>query len=232
MGGATALWGGFSSFFSVWQLCVMQISPFFVAFLTGAWLAAAGRVDPPAVLRWTIPLSAAFAVAFSLVYALLIASALALSRSLIGNLGALRYVAAALILLGSLQILLAGRVPALERAHRPAILSGLAALLGVAFALVYSPCITPMLSDIMALASQRATAAQGWHLAFWYGIGLCLGLFVVSLALILLLKELASVRRNARRLADVCGAIVLALAFLNLTGLMRHYKAFALGFAL
>ena len=39
MSGGMALWGGFSSFFSIWQVCILQISPFFIAFIVGSYLA-------------------------------------------------------------------------------------------------------------------------------------------------------------------------------------------------
>jgi cytochrome c-type biogenesis protein len=232
MGGASALAGGFSSFFSIWQLCILQISPFFVAFLVGSYLPTLAGRATPAVLRWTLPPWAAFTASFSVFYALLIASGLGPSRPIIANLGALRIVAAIVILAASAQLLLVDRVPALRRAHRPLVLSALAMLLGIAFALVYSPCITPMLSEIMGLATQRATATQGWMLAFWYAFGTCIALGLVSVALILVASGVAGIRRHAAGLTRACGVIVLALAVLNLTGLMTHYKAFALGFAL
>ena len=43
MGGAAAVWGGFSSFFSIWQICLLQISPFFIAFIVGIYLATIGK---------------------------------------------------------------------------------------------------------------------------------------------------------------------------------------------
>lgn len=232
MGGTSALAGGFSSFFSIWQLCILQISPFFVAFLVGSYLPMLAAGSGPGLLRWTLPPWLAFALSFSLVYALLIASGLSLSRPIIANLGALRIVAAIVILAASAQLLLVDRVPALRRLHRPPALSVLAMLLGVAFALVYSPCITPMLSEIMGLATQPATAAQGFGLAFWYAFGTCLALWLVSAALILVASGVAGIRRRAAGMTLACGVVVLALALLNLSGLMTHYKAFALGFAL
>jgi len=43
---------------------------------------------------------------------------------------------------------------------------------GISFAFIYSPCITPIMSDIMGIASQRETAVEGWYLAFVYGVGI------------------------------------------------------------
>ncbi|TXT24300.1 MAG: cytochrome c-type bioproteinis protein [Gallionellaceae bacterium] len=232
MGGGAALWGGFSSFFSIWQVCILQISPFFIAFIVGTYLATPARETDARILRWIVPPCIAFGVGFNLFYSLLIASGLSFSRPLITNLGSLRIVAGTVILLASLHIFLVNRSPFLGKMHRPLPLSGLALLLGISFALIYSPCITPMLSDIMGLASQRATAQEGLVLAGFYGIGITLALCLVAVALTLLLGKNATALRHADAIKNACGVVLLALAIMNLTGLMRHYKAFVLGFVL
>jgi cytochrome c-type biogenesis protein len=232
MGGGDALLGGFGYFFTSWQLCYLQFSPFLVAFIVGIYLPAREGTAVPGVLRGVLPACVAYGVGFSGVYSLLIASGLSLSRPLINNIGPLRVAAGVLILLAGLHILLVDRVPALRRLHRPAVLSGLALVVGISFAIVYSPCITPMLSDIMGIASQRSTAPRGWYLALLYGLGSSIAACAVAIALVLFLRTRATVWRNARLITGACGVIVLALAFLNVSGLMTHYKAFALGFAL
>lgn len=230
--GLDALWGGFTAFFSIWQLCILQFSPFFLAFIVGAYFIAPGQSKAPPVLRWTLPASLTWALVFTLLYSLLIASALNLSRPLINNLGTLRLVGGSLILLVSLYFFFVSRIASLREIHSPGLLVVQALVIGLAFALMYSPCITPMLSDIMGLASQRATALKGWYLAFFYGLGTSIATCLVSLALIALLARSQGVWRHARQIADVCAAVLLVLALMNLTGLMTLYKAFLLGLAL
>jgi cytochrome c-type biogenesis protein len=232
MGGGAALWGGFSSFFSIWQVCILQISPFFIAFIVGIYLATLGQKEDARIIKWVVPPGIAFGAGFTLFYSLLIASGLSFSRPLITNLGSLRIAAGTVILLASLHIFLVNRSPFLGKMHRPLPLSGLALLLGISFALIYSPCITPMLSDIMGLASQRATAQEGLVLAGFYGIGIILALCLVAVALILFLGKNAAALRRVGQIKNACGIVLFALAFMNLTGLMRHYKAFVLGFVL
>jgi len=231
MGGGTAFWGGFSSFFSIWQLCIMQVSPFFVAFLAGIYLAVPGG-GSPGTLRRMILSCLAYGLGFSVVYALLIASGLDMSWPLIHRLGLWRIVSAGVILIAGLYILLAGRLSLPAWVHGALPLGVLSALFGVALAVIYSPCITPMLSDIMSLASQRSTAAEGWYLAFWYGLGISVALCLTTITLIAAAKRYTAVVRNARPIRAICGIILLALAAMNMTGLMRHYKAFVLGLVL
>lgn len=232
MGGGAALWGGFSSFFSIWQICILQISPFFVAFAVGIYLATPVNDADPRIFRWIVIPCITYGIGFTIFYALLIASGLNMSRLLIHNIGVLRVVSGMVILLASLHIFLAKRISFLAKAHRPVMLSTLSLLIGIAFAFIYSPCITPMLSDIMGLASQRNTAVEGWYLAFWYGLGISIALCMITIALIVLAGKRKIVTGNASLIKNICGIILLALAVMNITGLMRHYKAFVLGFVL
>lgn len=232
MGGVAAVWGGFSSFFSIWQICLLQISPFFVAFIVGIYLATAGKNAHPEIRRWIIPPCIAYGIGFTVFYSLLIASGLNISRPLIHNIVPLRVVSGFIILLAGLYVLLVDRMAFLGKIHRPLLLSALALLIGVTFALIYSPCITPMLSDIMGIASQRSTAVEGWYLAFCYGLGTSLALCMTSVALIWLAGRREIVLRKAKLIKNSCGIILLVLAVMNITGLMRHYKAFVLGLVL
>ena len=232
MSGGMALGGGFSSFFSIWQICILQISPFFIAFIAGLYLATPDPKADRGIFRWVILPCIAYGISFTIFYSLLTASGLNISRPLIGNIGNLRIVSGVFFLFVGLYIILVNRVPFLGRMHRPFLLSALSLIMGASLSIIYSPCITPMLSDIMGLASQRSTAAEGWYLAFWYGLGISLALCMTSVALILFAGKRAVTLRNSNLIINICGAILLALAFMNMTGLMRHYKAFVLGFVL
>lgn len=226
------MWGGFSSFFSIWQICILQISPFFIAFIVGIYLATPGRNATPGIIRWALFPCITYGAGFTVIYSLLIASALDVSRPLIHNISMLRVISGIFFLLVALYILLVERMPSLEKIHRPILISALSLFIGITFAIIYSPCITPMLSDIMGLASQRNTAVEGWYLAFWYGLGISVALCMTAIALILFARSREAALRNAVPIKNICVAILFILAAMNMTGLMRHYKAFVLGFVL
>lgn len=234
MGWFDALWGGFSSFFSIWQVCILQISPFFLAYIAGLYLTANNQeLNPPltsqGILRWVVNPYFAFTVGFTLFYSLLVSSGLGISRMLTYNISNLRVISGIVILLVSLYLIFADRASFLEKTRRPITLIILSLLIGVTFALIYSPCITPTLSDIMGLATQPGTAAQGWLLALCYGLGLSLSLGVAGATLVFLLSKTKVPTEKTRLAKDICGIILLAPAFLNITGLMVQYKAFFLG---
>lgn len=232
MGGVAALWGGFATFFSIWQICLLQISPFFVAFYVGVYLATQGKNAAPGIHRLMIVPCIAYGIGFTVLYSLLIASGLDISRPLIHNIGTLRIVSGVIILLVGLYVLLVNRISLLSKMRAPLLLSTLFLLIGITFALIYSPCITPMLSDIMGIASQRSTAVEGWYLAFFYALGTSIALCMTTIAIVLFARRYEVILRNARLIINICGGILLILAAMNLTGLMRHYKAFVLGLVL
>ncbi len=235
MGFATALWGGFHSFFSIWQVCLIQISPFYMAFIVGLFLVTVSQKDNPAIgnpsiSRWVVLPFFAYAIGFTIIYSILISSGLEISKLLLYNISSLRVVAGVAILICALYILLIDRICALRCKLSPLLLSGLSLLIGLSFALIYAPCITPTMSDIMSIASKPQTSMHGWHLAVLYGIGICAAFGLVGIALVLLLRRSEFAMRHNRLLKNICGIIVLIPALLALTGTMRHFKAFFLGF--
>jgi len=230
MEGGTALWEGFTSFFSIWQICILQVSPFFIAFLLGLYLATLELKPNASIRRWVLLPYAAYVVGFCVFYSLLISSGLNISRSILYQIGNLRVASGFIILFVALYLIFLNRIDFLRERHNPIISSVLALFIGITFAIIYSPCITPTLSDIMSLATQRGTAIEGWFLAFNYGLGISIALGMTAIALILLLRRRRIVRHNARLIIGICGIIVLVPALLNITGQMRHYKAFFLGF--
>jgi len=225
-----AIGNGFASFFSIWQVCILQISPFFLAFVTGLYFTGRPDRSRPASWRRVVVAMLFFAVGFCILYALSSVTGLRVGRILSYNSGVLRVIAGAYILAMGLFIVLHGRVTAVERLDRPLILGAASLVLGAAFALVYSPCITPALSEILGMTVRPETAVRGGVLALFYSFGINLGLGVTGVALILFLGRIGAVARNSRLVKDIGGAILGVLALLNLSGLMTAYKAFVLGF--
>lgn len=221
---------GFASFFSIWQVCILQISPFFMAYIIALYfadLSGRGRGDFGA--RVLLP-ALTFAPGFAIFYALLSLNSLPVGRILSYNLGILSFSAGLYILLVSLAVLLCGRSAfASDVLKRPVILAVTSLLLGGAFALVYSPCITPALSEILSMTSRAETVVRGGVLALFYSLGICLGLTVTAGVLVLVVRRSGFADRNAAAIKDVCSLVLAILGGLNVTGLMIYYKAFILG---
>lgn len=230
VGNFEAGWQGFASFFSIWQACIAQISPFFMAFIIGLYFMACGRRETPSMIRRTALPSVVYMVGFSVPYALMTAVGLPIGRLMAYHSGSLSFIAGVVILLIGLFMLLHGRVAFITRLDVPINTAVMSLLLGAAFALVYSPCITPTLSRIMGIASQPGTAVTGAVLAFFYAVGISLAFLIVGVVLVRGLSSVGVMRRNPGRVKDGCGAVLCILAFLNISGMMTLYKAFILGF--
>jgi cytochrome c-type biogenesis protein len=229
MGVAEAFWGGFSSFYSIWQICAMQISPFFMAYIIGLYFVGHSKKNNSAFKQWAIIPSLVYVAGFTLLYSLLSSSGLWVGRYLSYNLGSLRLVAGFYLLLVSLYLIFPERISFFRKINSPLTLAGISLLLGLSFAVVYSPCITPTLSRVLGIANQPDTAIQGTVLAFFYGLGLSLAFALTGLVFIKLLLRVKRVVSNPSKVAQVCGLVLCILAVLNITGLMTYYKAFVLG---
>jgi cytochrome c-type biogenesis protein len=224
-----AFWGGFSSFFSIWQICAMQISPFFMAYIIGLYFVGRTRQNKPDIKQWAVVPSLVYVAGFTILYSLLSSSGLLVGRYLSYNLGSLRLVAGIYLTLVSLYLIFPKRINVFRKITSPLALAGLSLLLGLSFAVVYSPCITPTLSEILGIANLPETATRGTVLAFFYGLGLSLAFAVTGLVLIQLLTRVQSAVNNPAKTSMICGLILSILALLNITGFMTYYKAFVLG---
>ncbi len=225
-----AIGDGFASFFSIWQVCILQISPFFLAYVTGLYFTA-GALKTEASLGGRVLLPAlSFVPGFTVMYGLLTMTGQPIGRALVYNLGTLEFIAGGYILLVSLALLLASWITLLEHLCRPVLLAAVSLLLGISFALIYSPCITPALSRILGLAGRPENAVYGGTLAIFYATGICLALTLTALVLVFLAAKAGAVRRRAGAVRIACGLILAILAGLNLSNTMIYYKAFFLGF--
>jgi len=123
-----------------------------------------------------------------------------------------------------------GWLPGLDRERRwldrlPG--AGLAAapLLGVLFAIGWTPCIGPTLAAVQVLAFEQGTAARGALLSLAYCVGLGLPFLLFAVAYQRALRVSGWLRRHARAIQQV-GAVVLVLLGLALvTGLWSQAMA-------
>jgi len=229
IGFIAACWGGFSAFFSAWQLCIMQISPFFLFFAAGLYLGETRHSSRP--VRSLLLVLLGYLVAFSIVFAFMGIPRFGISRYLLYNKEALKNVAAIYIGLLALYLVLGGicqKWRAGPIAYLPA-----GALLGASLAVAYSPCITPAMSDIMNFAGRPENIMKGYYLLLTYGVGLSAAFVLSGLTIAMALKHLAAKIPLIRNLAIGLASIVLfVFSFLLASGLMTSYKSFLVGLVL
>jgi cytochrome c-type biogenesis protein len=157
--------------------CVLPLVP---AYLSAIGIRPGGaRGSLVAALPFVIGFSAVF-VAMG-VLAGLAGGTLADYRHQLSQLSGIVIVAMGLAMLGLLPIPLLDRTmaPAVEPARR----TGSPLLLGGAFGLCFTPCVTPVLASLLALSASAATAAHAAWLLAAYAAGLALPFLLAAVAL-------------------------------------------------
>ena len=91
-------------------------------------------------------------------------------------------------------------------------------LMGMAFALGWTPCIGPILAAILAVAGSRETVAEGAGLLAVYSLGLGLPFVVAAAAIGPFLRASAAVKKRFGAIEKTVGALLVMTGVLFLTG--------------
>lgn len=136
--------------------------------------------------------------------------------------GVTQLLGAVTIVLGLLFAGVFDRFPITGRIARPAIRprAGLvgAPLLGVLFAVSWTPCVGPTLSAVLSLALTSGTAVRGAVLAFLYGLGLGIPFIIVALAFQRGMTAFQFARRHAQLIARIGGGLLVLVGILEVSG--------------
>ena len=115
-----------------------------------------------------------------------------------------------------------GWLPLLQRTKRlsarPAAGLAGAPLLGIVFGLGWTPCLGPTLSAVYSLAFSQGTAGRGALLGIAYCLGLGIPFVLVALGARWALGATSFLRRHARTVTRVGGAVLVVVGLLLLTG--------------
>jgi cytochrome c-type biogenesis protein len=181
--------GGLFSFLSP---CVLPLFPSYLSFITGMSLAeiqsATGHGGGGRGRGWILGNSLAFVAGFSMVFVGMGASFSALGQLLFDHRERIRFAGGLLIIVFGLYIAGLLRLPFLARYQqihlrsKPAGLIG-SWLVGVTFAIGWTPCVGPILGSILSLAGAAETVSSGVALLSAYSAGLALPFVLSSVAL-------------------------------------------------
>jgi cytochrome c-type biogenesis protein len=217
---AAALLAGMLSFLSP---CVLPLVPPYLVYLTGASLERfAGEEPPPRVLRETLAAAFLFVLGFSTVFVALGASASAVGAVLRAYSGDLAVLAGIAIIIMGLHFLGLTPIAWLMREKRfqlakPVGLWG-AYLMGLAFALGWTPCIGPILAAILAVAASEATVVKGAGMLAVYSLGLGVPFIIAALAVEPFAAFLARFRTHLGLVEKAMGGLLVLTGIAFLTG--------------
>ena len=206
-----ALLAGLVSFASP---CFLPIVPVFVGQLVGS---GPGRVSR----RIAFGNSLAFVTGFSLVFIAMWASLGLVGRSLGPYAVHARILGGAVLVFMGLHVAGLLRIPILDgvlRGPMPKVEGSpsvwRAGLMGVVLGAGWTPCIGPVLSGILALATTRATVWSGIALMVTYCLGLGLPLIAVALGSAHLTQHLDWFRRHHVAISLVTGGLLVLVGLL------------------
>jgi cytochrome c-type biogenesis protein len=203
--------------------CVLPLVPGYLSMMSGvgaSQLAVQTKTDQRRLLSATL----LFVAGFTVVFVLLGATATAVSSALQQHQRALNQVAGVVIIV--MGLFLAGLVsPAVLQQERrfhvsPSKLGAFAPpVMGMAFAIGWTPCIGPALSAVLVLAEAQGTLPRGIAMLLAYSLGLGVPFVVSGLAFGRLTGVFGWVKRHFRIINLVSG---LALALFGLVLLTNN----------
>lgn len=185
VGVAVAFSAGLFSFLSP---CVLPLFPSYLSFITGMSVADLTGDIAPAARRRILLHAIAFVGGFSMVFIALGATFSAAGQFLLEHREGIRRLGGALIVLFGLYIAgvfrlgLLGRTASFQLREKPAGYAG-SLLVGITFAVGWTPCVGPILGAILSLAGTAETVQRGVGLLVAYSAGLGVPFLLSALAL-------------------------------------------------
>lgn len=224
-----AFLGGVVSFLSP---CVLPLVPSYLSFVTGVSLE---DMQEGVDRKVTLTHATLFVVGFSLVFIVLGATATFIGQFIrayeiwLARAGGVIIILLGLHLVGLFKITPLLRERRIHLQDKPAGYLGTLGV-GAAFGAGWTPCIGPVLSAILGLASAQETIWQGMGLLTVYSIGLAVPFILSALALDRFLQAFSKFRRflpavqvGSGILLIVLGILLVTGRFTWLTGLLNQY---------
>jgi cytochrome c-type biogenesis protein len=210
-----ALLAGLVSFFSP---CVVPLLPGYLSYATG--LGAAEVVEGSPHRGRMVAGASLFVLGFAVVFVITGVVAGSAGRLLAEYRGVITRVLGVLIIL--LGLIFAGLLPIGQRdlrLHRiPAVGVAAAPLIGVVFALGWTPCLSPTLGVVVNLGFNEGTALRGGLLGFVYALGLGIPFVIAGLAFTKMARAVAFLRERQQLIMRIGGISMILVGLLLVTG--------------
>jgi len=205
--------------------CVLPLVPPYLTYMSGASFDQLRADGTTAGVVWqrSVFTSLFFIAGFSIVFITFGATATAFGQAFRQALPVITPLAGIVIILMGLHFLGVFRIALLDRQVRhqgPSAASGPVGgfLLGLAFAVGWTPCIGPVLAAILAVAATEETAWDGAGLLALYSLGLGVPFLLAGVAIGPFLTFFQSFRKHLGTVEKVMGGLLVLTGLLFLTG--------------
>ena len=205
--------------------CILPLIPAYISFITGVSIddlvnsreeksKMTGRIFLEMIL---------FILGFSLVFILLGASASYFGKFMLLHLKLLRVIGGILVIVfglyiaGIFNISFFGYERKIHLRMKPTNILG-SFIVGIVFALGWTPCAGPILGTILTYASTQETIREGVFLLGSYSLGLGIPFLVSGLAVNLFLRGFRKIKKYSRLISIVTGGLLILFGILILTG--------------
>ena len=221
-----ALLAGLISFLSP---CVLPLVPPYLCYMAGVSLDQLTGQSSEVVAKRTVMLSAAaFVLGFSTVFVTLGATASVVGRFVAGYADILAVVGGSIIVVMGLHFLGLFKIPFLQRTLRVDVDNRAGPvgsyLLGLAFAIGWTPCIGPVLGTILFVAGSEQTVGRGAGLLAVYSLGLGLPFIVAGLFAGSFMKFMRRFRTHLGTVERAMGAALVVTGVLFITGQITAFS--------
>lgn len=222
--------------FSFLSPCVLPLIPSYLSFVSGVSLEEMRGDQVDRRVRWRVALnSIAFIAGFSLVFVSLGVSASYLGSLFLGYRDFIRVSGGLFVLLVGIYLMGFFKIPMLERylqfnlKDKPAGYLG-SVLVGITFAVAWTPCVGPILGAILALAGTSAEIGRGLLLLSTYAAGLALPFFLSAVAVNSFFQFSRGFRRYIQVIHRAGGLLLIIVGLLLLTDYITLLNIYALRF--
>jgi cytochrome c-type biogenesis protein len=204
--------------------CCLPLIPIYVGYLSGE----AGNRNK----KWNvIKNSIGFIIGFTFVFILLGAIASGIGRYLIIHRKLLNKILGVLIIVMGLSYMDILKIPFLNMDKRfnyegkKTNFIG-AVFLGAAISFGWSPCIGPILSQVLALAASMNSISKGIYLLFVYSMGMAVPFFITALLIQGASMKVRKILKYSRVLKIITGIILISTGILMYTGYFERLSGF------
>jgi len=223
-----AFLGGIHSFFSIWIFCLLQVIPFFFAFVIGLGVQEKTAASFSEWSKKILTVGIIPFIGFTLFFVLMGMTSTSLSKAIFKYMGLSNQIGG--VVIGLISFYFIGLLTLKEKSEAlfTTIKMIFGFLFGVALAFAYKPCVTPTLTQIYMVNNSLETVAFGGMLLISYALGVSTVIFGFAFAFALLAARLRSFLLKSAVL-KTCGVVLLIAAALILSNKMTVYKSFLVG---
>lgn len=209
--------------------CVLPLMPAYISFITGASLEELQASGPS--VRNVLLNALFFVLGFTAIFTALGASASWLGGQVAEYQHIIRYVGGALVIVFGVHLTGLIRIPLFYREKRVQLSAPKAGfigpfLIGLAFAAGWTPCVGPILSSILIVASTQDTVLRGTLLLAAYSLGLGIPFILTALFINAALRLFGGIRKYYGAIEIASGVVLVLVGILLVSGTFNRFGGY------